>query len=153
MKRFRVAGQAVMLAAASGFAVAQESSAQGGEAELILPDLHQASFLGGISGWTLLLGGLVFCALGLLFGLAMYTRLKNLPVHKSMLEISELIYETCKTYLFTQGKFLLILEIFIGSIIVFYFGFLRHLDLVKVLIILAFSLIGISGSYGVAWFG
>src|SRR5438132_97041 len=83
----------------------------------------------------------------------MYMHLRNLPVHESMLEISELIYETCKTYLVTQGKFLLILEIFIGVIIVFYFGLLEHMDAMKVAIILLFSVIGIAGSYGVAWFG
>src|SRR5258706_2349736 len=122
------------------------------EAELKLPDLHQAIF-GGIAGPTLLKIGLGVSALGFLFGLMMYTHLRNLPVHGSMLEISELIYETCKTYLITQGKFLLILEIFIGAIIVFNFGFLSGMPANAVLIILAFSLIGIAGSYGVAWFG
>ena len=125
----------------------------GGEANLILPDLNSAVFLGGTGGRELLMYGLVVCALGLAFGLAMYVHLKNLPVHSSMLEISELIYETCKTYLLTQGKFLLILELFIGSIMVFYFGFLQQFDAVKVFIILLFSLIGIGGSFGVAWFG
>jgi K(+)-stimulated pyrophosphate-energized sodium pump len=90
---------------------------------------------------------------GLAFGMVIYTRLKNLPVHRSMLEVSELIYETCKTYLITQGKFILILEIFIGVIMVFYFGVLQHFEAVKVFVILLFSLIGIAGSYGVAWFG
>ncbi len=124
------------------------------EEELKLPDLHSAMFLGGsLSGPTVLEIGLVVSLLGFAFGLAMYTHLRNLPVHQSMLEISELIYETCKTYLTTQGKFLMILEIFIGVIIVFYFGFLRGLAAVQVAIILAFSLIGIAGSYGVAWFG
>jgi K(+)-stimulated pyrophosphate-energized sodium pump len=127
--------------------------AQGGEAELKLPDLHQAIFLGGITGPTLLMWGLGISALGFVFGLAMYTHLRNLPVHKSMLEMSELIYETCKTYLITQGKFLLVLEIFIGAIIVFYFGFLLSMEAFKVLIILGFSLVGIGGSYTVAWFG
>ena len=89
----------------------------GGEANLIVPDLGQARFL-GVSGRTLLLFGLVVCVLGLLFGLVIYSQLKNLPVHKSMREISELIYETCKTYLITQGKFILILEVFIGAIMV-----------------------------------
>ena len=125
----------------------------GGEASLVLPDLDQATFFGGIGGRTLLMAGLVVCALGLAFGLGMYNHLRNLPVHASMLEISELIYETCKTYLITQGKFLLILELFIGVIIVFYFGFLQHFDAVKVLTILLFSLVGIGGSFGVAWFG
>ena len=124
-----------------------------GEANLILPDLSQATFFGGINGRSLLMSGLVIVALGLLFGLVIYKQLKNLPVHKSMLEISELIYETCKTYLITQGKFLIILELFIGFIIVFYFGVLQHFAAIKVLIILMFSIIGICGSSGVAWFG
>src|ERR1700686_1159841 len=127
--------------------------AQGGEAELRLPDLSQAVFLNGVSGPTLLIVGLGVALLGLVFGMAMYTHLRKLPVHASMLEISELIYETCKTYLITQGKFLLVLEIFIGVIIAFYFGFLQSMEAFKVAIILAFSLVGIAGSYGVAWFG
>ena len=131
---------------------AQESGAGGGEANLILPDLSTASFL-GINGKVFLIYGLGIVALGLLFGILIYSQLKNMPVHKSMLDISELIYETCKTYLITQGKFLLILEIFIGVIILFYFGVLRHFAAVKVGIILLFSLVGICGSYGVAWFG
>jgi K(+)-stimulated pyrophosphate-energized sodium pump len=126
----------------------------GGEANLVLPDLDQAVFFGGVGGRTLLMAGLVVCALGLAFGLGMYKHLKQLPVHSSMLEISELIYETCKTYLLTQGRFLLVLELFIGSIIVLYFGFLREgFGPFKVFIILLFSLIGIGGSFGVAWFG
>ena len=80
----------------------------------------------GIAGHTLLMLGLVVCALGLLFGLVIYTQLKNMPVHESMREISELIYETCKTYLITQGKFILILEVFIGAVIALYFGVLQH---------------------------
>ncbi|HML18103.1 MAG TPA: sodium-translocating pyrophosphatase [Bryobacteraceae bacterium] len=128
--------------------------AQGGEASLKLPDLHQATFLGGsISGPALLMIGLAISALGFVFGLVMYTHLRNLPVHQSMLEISELIYETCKTYLITQGKFLVILEIFIGAVIVLYFGVLTATPALHVLIILAFSVLGILGSYGVAWFG
>jgi K(+)-stimulated pyrophosphate-energized sodium pump len=125
----------------------------GGEANLKLPDLSQATFMGGANGRTLLMGGLVVAALGLVFGLLSYTKLRSLPVHSSMLEISELIYETCKTYLATQGKFLMILEIFIGAIIVLYFGFLQHFEALRVLIILLFSIIGICGSYGVAWYG
>ena len=124
----------------------------GGEASLKLPDLGQASFV-GVNGRTLLMGGLVICVLGLVFGLVIFTQLKNLPVHQSMLEISELIYETCKTYLINQGKFLLVLEVFIGIIMAFYFGVLQHFEPIKVVIILLFSLIGIGGSYGVAWFG
>ena len=143
----------LVLLSAPAHALAQAGDHASGEANLVLPDLSQATFLGGTDGRTLLMGGLVVSALGLLFGLIIYTQLKNLPVHSSMLEISELIYETCKVYLLTQGKFLLILEIFIGSIIVLYFGALQHFDALKVLIILAFSLVGIGGSFGVAWFG
>jgi K(+)-stimulated pyrophosphate-energized sodium pump len=124
----------------------------GGEASLIVPDLGGVAF-GAVSGRTLLMLGLVVCALGLLFGIVIYTQLRNLPVHASMREISELIYETCKTYLVTQGKFLLVLEVFIGIIMVVYFGALLKFEALKVVIILLFSLIGIGGSYGVAWFG
>jgi K(+)-stimulated pyrophosphate-energized sodium pump len=124
----------------------------GGEANLILPDLSQVSFH-GLNARTLLSAGLVVCILGLLFGLAFFIQLKNLPVHSSMREISELIYETCKTYLITQGKFILILEVFIGAIMLVYFGVLQQMAPLKVAIILIFSLIGIGGSYGVAWFG
>jgi K(+)-stimulated pyrophosphate-energized sodium pump len=125
---------------------------RGGEANLVLPDLSAVTFL-GFDGHTLLLAGILVCALGLLFGMIIYRKLRSLPVHGSMLEISELIYETCKTYLLQQGKFLLILEAFIGVIIAFYFGVLQHFAAVKVAIILIFSLVGIGGSYGVAWFG
>ncbi len=124
----------------------------GGEANLVLPDLGTETFQ-GINGRTLLMGGLVVCLFGLAFGMVIFYRLKNMPVHGSMLEVSELIYETCKTYLITQGKFILLLELFIGVIMVFYFGVLQHFSPMKVAIILAFSLIGIGGSYGVAWFG
>jgi K(+)-stimulated pyrophosphate-energized sodium pump len=135
---------------------AQEAG--GGEAALRLPDLSTVKFLDGmIDGHTLLLIGLVFCVLGLLFGLAIYTKLKNLPVHQSMLEISELIYETCKTYLTTQGKFIMILWAFIAVVIAMYFGWLAPVAgksvAVTLPIILGFSLVGIAGSYGVAWFG
>jgi K(+)-stimulated pyrophosphate-energized sodium pump len=126
---------------------------EGGEATLVLPDLSSVRFLGGIPGSALLTGGIAVCVLGLIFGLVIYRQLRNMPVHKSMLEISELIYETCKTYLVTQGKFILLLEVFIGVIMVFYFGVLRHFEATKVIVILLFSLIGIAGSYGVAWFG
>jgi len=126
--------------------------AAGGEANLRLPDLSQVQFL-GMDGHKLLLFGLLFCVFGLLFGLTIYTRLKNLPVHRAMREISELIYETCKTYLLTQGKFLLLLETFIAVIIVLYFGVLLHYEAIRVLIIFLFSVLGILGSYGVAWFG
>ena len=118
-----------------------------------MPDLSQVTFLNGIPGDKLLLWGLLICAFGLLFGVVIYAKLKALPVHQSMLEVSELIYETCKTYLITQGKFILILEVFIGFVILLYFGFLLKFAPMKVAIILLFSLVGIAGSYGVAWFG
>jgi K(+)-stimulated pyrophosphate-energized sodium pump len=132
--------------------VLQEAHRVGGEANLIIPDLSSVDFL-GIPGRTLLMGGLVVCALGLLFGLVIYGQLKRMAVHQSMREVSELIYETCKTYLITQGKFILILEVFIGLVMLLYFGFLVGLAPMKVAIILGFSLVGIAGSYGVAWFG
>src|SRR6195256_3158697 len=99
----------------------------GGEANLKLPDLSQVSFL-GIDGHKILMFGLIFCVFGLTFGRTIYSRLKNLPVHKSMRDISELIYETCKTYLITQGKFILLLEIFIAIVIVLYFGVLLKFE-------------------------
>jgi K(+)-stimulated pyrophosphate-energized sodium pump len=149
---------ATMLVALSTAVIAAQPAeapahAPGGEVNLVLPDLGSVSFLGGIDGHTLLLSGLVVSVLGLLFGLIFYTQLKNLPVHSSMLEVSELIYETCKTYLVTQGKFILLLELFVGTIIALYFGALLHLGAFRVAIILLFSLVGIAGSYGVAWFG
>ncbi|MHB8499805.1 MAG: sodium-translocating pyrophosphatase [Candidatus Acidiferrales bacterium] len=126
----------------------------GGEAGLKVPDLSQVTFL-GIDGHKLLLFGIVFCVFGLIFGLAIYSRLKGMPVHKSMRDISELIYETCKTYLITQGKFLIFLWLFIAVVIVLYFGVLApvHPTAVTLPIILIFSVIGMAGSYGVAWFG
>jgi K(+)-stimulated pyrophosphate-energized sodium pump len=127
-------------------------AAAGGEANLKIPDLGQSHVV-GMSGRTLLMLGLGVCVLGLAFGLVIYGQLKNMPVHQSMREISDLIYETCKTYLITQGKFILLLEVFIGIIIILYFGFLLHFEASRVLIILFFSLVGIAGSYGVAWFG
>ena len=135
-------------------ALAQPEAA--GEASLRLPNLSSVSFL-GMDGHKILLIGILFCVFGLLFGLAIYMQLKNLPVHRSMREISELIYETCKTYLITQGKFILILWAFIAVVIVAYFGWLAPVPGkptgVTVPVILAFSLLGIAGSYGVAWFG
>ena len=136
-----------------------EHGGGGGEASLTLPDLTTVKFanFGGMNGHALLMIGLLFCVGGLLFGLAIYVQLKNLPVHRTMLEISELIYETCKTYLVTQGKFILLLWAFIAVIISLYFGVLapvaNHPIAVTLPIILLFSLVGIAGSYGVAWFG
>jgi len=141
------------------FAYAQTEHAGGGEANLTLPDLKTVIFSNffGMNGHDLLTWGLLFCVGGLLFGLAIYVQLKNLPVHRTMLEISDLIYETCKTYLITQGKFILVLWAFIAVIIALYFGVLAPVPgksvAVTLPIILAFSLVGILGSYGVAWFG
>jgi K(+)-stimulated pyrophosphate-energized sodium pump len=146
----------VALGATSAFAQ-ENGHTGGGEAALRLPDLSSVPFLGGINGRTLLMVGLVVCFLGLAFGLAIYMQLKNLPVHRAMKEISELIYETCKTYLITQGKFIMVLWVFIAAVIVLYFGWLSPVPDkplgVTLPIILLFSLIGIAGSYGVAWFG
>ena len=140
-------------------AYGQTEHAGGGEANLVLPDLSKVSFehFFGLDGHTLLSIGLLFCAGGLLFGLAIFVQLKNAPVHRSMLEISELIYETCKTYLITQGKFIMLLWVFIAVVISMYFGWLAPVPnkpiWITLPIILAFSLVGIAGSYGVAWFG
>lgn len=127
-------------------------AAYASEAELKLPDLRSVKFL-GIDGWTLLAAGLAICVLGLAFGFIQYNTLKNLPVHRSMREISELIYETCKTYLITQGKFIMLLWVFIAIIMVVYFGVLVHMSFGQVFLIVLWSIIGIAGSYGVAWFG
>ena len=143
---------AALLTLGASTAFAQPEA--GGEASLKLPDLSSVSFLNGaIDGHNLLMIGILFCFFGLGFGMVIYMRLKNLPVHRSMREISELIYETCKTYLITQGKFILLLWTFIAVIILLYFGVLQHLEAMRVAIILGFSLVGIAGSYGVAWFG
>jgi len=142
----------LFLAAAAVAQPAAQSEEAGGEAALKLPDLSSVSFL-GMDGHRLLMIGLLFCVFGLGFGMVIFMRLKNLPVHRAMREISELIYETCKTYLITQGKFLMLLWAFIAAIIVLYFGVLLHFEIPRVVIILIFSLVGIAGSYGVAWFG
>src|SRR5436309_11883086 len=152
----KIVAGAVAVIALTTCAFGQSSSEVGGEANLKLPDLSQVNFL-GMDGHRLLLIGILFCVFGLGFGLVIYTRLKNLPVHRAMREISELIYDTCKTYLVTQGKFLLLLWAFIAVIIILYFGVLAPVPgksiAVTLPIILAFSLVGIAGSYGVAWFG
>jgi K(+)-stimulated pyrophosphate-energized sodium pump len=145
---FMLLGAPAALAAES----AGPGAHHGGEASLVLPDLGSVQFL-GLPGNRLLLAGLLVCLGGLAFGLIIYRQLKGLAVHRSMQEISELIYETCKTYLIQQGKFILLLEVFIGAIIVVYFGVLQHMPISRVAVILLFSLIGIAGSYGVAWFG
>jgi K(+)-stimulated pyrophosphate-energized sodium pump len=151
-KTFAVSAGLLLLTSA---AWAQPSEG-GGEANLKLPDLTSVQFL-GMNGHNLLMIGILFCIFGLGFGLTIYTKLKNLPVHRSMREISELIYETCKTYVITQGKFLLLLWVFVAVAIVLYFGVLAPVPgkpiAVTLPIIVLFSIIGMAGSYGVAWFG
>jgi len=144
-----VALATMLLSAGATYAQPAES----GEANLKLPDLSMVNFVGGVNGHKLLLWGLLFCVFGLAFGLTIYVRLKNLPVHRAMRDMSELIYETCKTYLVTQGKFLFLLWIFIAAVILLYFGLLLHYEAIRVVMILFFSVVGILGSYGVAWFG
>ncbi len=145
-----LAGWIVVLLVVASQAWAADGSH--GEMNLVLPNFSSVNFL-GVSGQTLLTWGLLVCALGFGFGIMIYQQLRTLPVHEAMREISELIYETCKTYLITQGKFILLLELFIGTIMAVYFTLAFQGDLVKVAIVLLFSLIGIGGSYGVAWFG
>jgi len=150
----KISAVVALMTVGAAAAFAQPAGEMGGEASLKLPKLDIVSFFDGrIDGHKLLLIGILFCLFGLGFGMAIYMRLKNLPVHRSMREISELIYETCKTYLVTQGKFILLLWVFIAVIILLYFGMLQHMGAMKVAIILGFSLVGIAGSYGVAWFG
>ena len=133
-------------------AFAAPAEPAGGEANLKLPDLTKVQFL-GFNGHSLLMFGPLFCILGMVFGLFMYLHLKGLPAHRSMLEVSQLIWETCKTYLINQGKFLLLLWSFIAVVILAYFAVLLHFSALKVVIILAFSVLGMAGSYLVAWFG
>jgi K(+)-stimulated pyrophosphate-energized sodium pump len=147
------------------------TAALASEADLVLPDLKTQQFF-GMSGHTLLALGLVIAALGIVFGLVIYMQLQKLPVHRSMKDVSDLIYETCKTYLLNQGRFILLLWVFIAAVMIFYFGFLsggpadanklaaleqaglkEFPKVVEVPVILLFSLIGIAGSYSIAWFG
>ncbi len=139
--------------------LAAPTLAHASEASLVLPDLNSVKFVGFGGGTLLLILGVVVCGAGLVFGLVQFRSLEQMPVHRAMKEISELIYETCKTYLQTQMRFIGILWAFIAAIMVVYFKFLahdhtgQHLSWVKVLTILVFSLVGIAGSSGVAWFG
>src|SRR5437763_9760061 len=128
MRITRLSSVVGFLVAALAFLAAPAAFAQheGGEASLVLPDLWSVKFLGNIPGGTLLSIGIVVCVLGLVFGLVIFRQLKNMAVHQSMREISELIYETCKTYLITKGKFILLLEMFIGTIMIFYLAVLRE---------------------------
>ncbi len=152
MHRLTAVVYVLLAALGAGPALAAAGTDRRSEIDLVIPDLRQVAFL-GTDGHTLLLFGLGVCVLGLVFGIVIYGQLKNLPVHRSMREISELIYETCKTYLITQGRFILILECFIGAIMVVYFGVLQRMPAYKVATIILFSLVGIAGSYSVAWFG
>ena len=154
IRRVAVVFVLAMLISPVLLAAQPEGAAQhrpGGEVNIQLPDLNQGDFL-GMTGHQILLSGLAVCVLGLLFGLWTYTAVKNLPVHKSMADVSAIIYETCKAYLIQQGKFLLILELFIGTVMVAYF-WLTGLEASRIAIVIIFSLIGIAGSYGVAWYG
>jgi len=121
------------------------TAAGAGEADLTIPDLGSVNFV-GMSGHNLLLFGLIICIGGMIFGFAQFTQIRKLPVHKAMREISELIYETCKTYLITQGKFIAILWAFIAVIMVVYFWFLLHFSADRVFLIILFSIVGILGS-------
>jgi len=152
-RRAQIAGViATLTVLGQGAALAAPAESAGGEANLQLPDLTQVQFF-GFNGHSLLMFGPLFCILGMLFGLLMYIHLKGLPVHRSMQEVSQLIWETCKTYLINQGKFLLLLWSFIAVVILVYFAVLLHFSALKVTIILAFSVLGMAGSYFVAWFG
>src|SRR3989339_1177009 len=140
----RIVGAALLMLTAS--------AAWASEADIVVPDLHGSSFF-GITGYALLVSGIVVCLLGMVFGWFAYNGIKKLPVHQSMRDISELIYETCKTYLFSQGRFIMLLWAFIGLIMIVYFGWLKPVGAGNLIIILLFSLVGIAGSYCVAWFG
>ncbi len=126
-----------------------------GEADLVMPDLNVIMNVFGtdVAGTTLLWSGIVVSVLGMIFGLVEFMRIKGLPAHKKMLDVSSLIYETCKTYLIQQGKFLIILQLLVGAAMVYYFLILRHMEFSRVALILMWSVLGILGSFGVAWFG
>src|SRR5438552_8870035 len=135
-----------LLALAVGVMVALPIRALASELDLKLPTLEPSLRL-------LLFIGLGVCVVGMLFGMVMFNRVKEVPAHDSMLNVSHTIYETCKAYLLQQGRLLAILEVFIGACIVYYFGVLQHLTAARVVTIILFSIVGILGSYGVAWFG
>ena len=151
MKRSKILALGLVVAAFLGMA----NGLHAGDADLKIPSLDQVRFdgLGGMSGLTLMYLGVVVCAIGAIFGLAQYWRTKKLPVHESMSRVSATIWETCKTYLFQQGKFLAILWLLIAGCILFYFKVLEHKSASDVIVILLASILGILGSYGVAWFG
>ncbi|MCC6416173.1 MAG: sodium-translocating pyrophosphatase [Opitutaceae bacterium] len=144
-----------LTAGATALAALATPTLRASEADIHIPDLQQVSFqaLGGATGLHLMYLGLVICLIGAVFGLVQYKQTKALPVHGSMASVSNTIWETCKTYLFTQGRFLAILWVLIGACMVYYFGFLAHNSAFNVVVILLASILGILGSYGVAWFG
>ena len=139
---------------AAALAVLAPNVVRASEADIKIPDLSQVSFLGGsLTGTTVLMIGLVVCALGMVYGWMQYIQTRNLPVHSSMGAVSQIIWETCKTYLFQQGKFLSVLWILIAVCMAYYFGVLADNSAAHVVVILLASILGILGSYGVAWFG
>jgi K(+)-stimulated pyrophosphate-energized sodium pump len=141
--------------AAAALALAAAPSLRASEADIKIPDLSQVVFpgLGGVSGLALMYVGLAICLIGSLFGLVQYEQTKALPVHAAMRDVSNTIWETCKTYLFTQGRFLSVLWVLIAAAMIYYFGILSHMTVGQVVVILLSSVLGILGSYGVAWFG
>jgi K(+)-stimulated pyrophosphate-energized sodium pump len=141
LRKLSVTGLAALLASALLPALAFAS-----ELDLKLPTLDAPQR-------QMLMVGLVVCVAGMAFGMLMFNQVKNMPAHKAMLDVSNTIYETCKAYLLKQGQLLVVLELFIAACIVYYFGFLQHLDAMRVVTIILFSILGILGSYSVAWFG
>src|SRR5437016_1415248 len=135
--------------------LAFSGSAYASESGIVIPDLTHVKFegLGGVSGIHLMYIGIVICALGAIFGLVQYKQTKALPVHQSMANVSNIIWETCKTYLLTQGKFLVFLWLLIAACMIYYFKVLQENTMGHVTVILLCSVLGIMGSYGVAWFG
>lgn len=143
-----------LLRTVAAIVLATPALLQAGEADIKIPDLNKVSFLGGsLTGSEVLWIGLLVCLLGIAYGWWQYVRTRDLPVHKSMSDVSQIIWETCKTYLQQQGKFLALLWILIAGSIIYYFGVLEHKSVGDVLVVLAASVLGILGSYGVAWFG
>ncbi len=143
-----------LLRTVAAFVLASPTLLLAGEADIKIPDLNKVSFLGGsLTGSEVLWIGLIVCLLGIAYGWWQYVRTRNLPVHKSMSDVSQIIWETCKTYLQQQGKYLALLWILIAGSIIYYFGVLEHKSASDVLVVLAASVLGILGSYGVAWFG
>src|SRR5262245_23370138 len=127
-----------------------------GEADIKIPDLglvHFEVFGRTISGYSILYSGLLICALGAIFGLIQYAQTKKLPVHRAMAEVSNTIWETCKTYVLQQGRFLIVLWALIAVCMIYYFKILQNYDFGRLLVVLLCSILGILGSYGVAWFG